>query len=41
MATALKDLYGSRPESFDQLMVPDGYQPSESEEFMGPLQRAY
>ncbi len=41
MATALKDLYSSRPESFDQLMVPEGYQPSESEEFMGPLQRAY
>ena len=41
MATALKDLYSSRPESFDQLIVPEGYQPSESEEFMGPLQRAY
>ena len=41
MATALKDLYSSGPESFDQLIVPEGYQPSESEEFMGPLQRAY
>ncbi len=41
MATALKDLYGSRPESFDQIIVPEGYHPSESEEFMGPVQRAY
>ena len=41
MATALKDLYNNRPESFDQLILPDGYQPSEQEEFMGPLQRAY
>ena len=41
MATALKDLYSSGPEGFDQLVVPEGYQPSESEEFMGPLQRAY
>jgi DnaK suppressor protein len=41
MATALKDLYGSASESFDQLIVPEGYQPSESEQFMGPLQRAY
>ena len=41
MATALKDFYSSRPEGFDQLIVPEGYQPSDSEEFMGPLQRAY
>ena len=41
MATALKDLYSSGPEAFDQIMVPEGYQPSESEEFMNPLQRAY
>jgi DnaK suppressor protein len=41
MATALKDLYNSRPEAFDQIVVPEGYQPTESEEFMGPLQRAY
>ncbi len=41
MATALKDLYSSRPEGFDQLIVPECYQPSDSEEFMGPLQRAY
>jgi DnaK suppressor protein len=41
MATALKDLYQSRPEAFDQLTLPEGYQPSDSEEFMGPRQRAY
>ena len=41
MATALKDIYNSKTESFDQLIVPDGYQPSESEEFMGPLHKAY
>ena len=41
MATALKDLYQSRPEPFDQLVLPEGYQPSDSEEFMGPRQRAY
>ncbi len=41
MATALKDLYNSSPESFDQLIVPEGYQPSESELFMGPLHKAY
>ena len=41
MATALKDLYRPGSGSFDQLLLPDGYCPSESEEFMGPPQRAY
>ena len=41
MATALKDLYSSRSEPFDQIALPEGYQPSDSEEFMGPRQRAY
>ena len=41
MATALKDLYNSGPELFDQIILPDGYLPGESEEFMNPLQRAY
>jgi DnaK suppressor protein len=41
MATALKDFYGSGSTSFDQMVLPDGYRPSESEEFMSPLQRAY
>jgi DnaK suppressor protein len=41
MATALKDFYSSGSESFDQIILPDGYQPTESEEFMGPMQKAY
>src|SRR5829696_3865235 len=41
MATALKDLYKSGSEPFDQIIVPDGYQPSEDEEFMCDSQRAY
>lgn len=41
MATALKDFYSSGPGSFDQIILPEGYQPSDSEEFMGPPQRAY
>ena len=41
MATALKDIYGSGSETFDQIILPDGYQPSDSEEFMGPRQKAY
>jgi DnaK suppressor protein len=41
MATALKDLYGSGVEKFDQLILPDGYRPSDTENFMEPRQRAY
>jgi DnaK suppressor protein len=41
MATALVDLYGSEPERFDTLVVPDGYRPSDDEEFMSISQRAY
>jgi len=41
MATALKDLYGSGTQSFDQLQLPDDYRPSETDDFMGPQQRAY
>jgi DnaK suppressor protein len=41
MATALKDIYSSGTETFDQVILPDGYQPSESEEFMGPMHKAY
>ena len=44
MATALKDFFSSKSSKsgpFDQIVLPDGYQPSESEEFMSPLQRAY
>ena len=41
MATALKDLYKSGSGPFDQIILPSGYQPSDSEEFMSPMQRAY
>jgi DnaK suppressor protein len=41
MATALKDIYNSGGETFDQIILPDGYQPKDSEEFMGPRQKAY
>ena len=41
MATALKDFYSSGSEPFDQIILADGYQPSDSEEFMSPVQRAY
>ena len=41
MATALKDIYNSGGETFDHIILPDGYQPTDSEEFMGPRQRAY
>jgi DnaK suppressor protein len=41
MATALKDLYNSGSNSFDQMILPDGYSPTDSEEFMSPRQRAY
>src|SRR6186997_1432082 len=41
MATALVDLYGSGSEQFDQLLLPEGYRPTEDEEFMSVEQRAY
>ena len=41
MATALKDLYGSDGENFDQIVLPEGYRPSDSEEFMCGKHRAY
>jgi DnaK suppressor protein len=40
MATALSDVYET-PEPFDRLVLPDDYRPSDAEEFMNPLQRAY
>lgn len=39
MATALADIYGSEP--FDQIELPDGYRPADSEEFMCDVHRAY
>jgi DnaK suppressor protein len=41
MATALKDLYGSGTQKFDQISLADNYRPSEKEEFMCAEQRAY
>ena len=41
MATALVDLYGSDPDSFDTLVLPDGYRPGDGEAFMSSRQKAY
>jgi DnaK suppressor protein len=42
MATALVDLYGGNDfEPFDRIILPEGYRPSEDEEFMCPKHRAY
>ena len=41
MATALVDLYGGHPLSFDRLILPEGYCPTERDEFMCDEHRAY
>ena len=41
MATALVDIYNEQLEPFDRLILAEGYQPSESEDFMCAQQRAY
>jgi DnaK suppressor protein len=41
MATALKDLYGTGFEQFDEIALAEGYKPSDGEEFMCAEQRAY
>lgn len=42
MATALVDLYGGEEfERFDRIILPEGYRPSDAEEFMCSKQRAY
>ena len=41
MATALVDLYGGQPLPFDRLILPEGYQPSDKEDFMCAKHRAY
>ena len=42
MATALVDLYnGEEFERFDRLILPEGYRPSDGEEFMCAKHRAY
>jgi len=41
MATALVDLYGSQPVPFDRIIVAEGYRPSDDDEFMCDMHRAY
>jgi DnaK suppressor protein len=41
MATALVDFVGKHPVPFDRIVLPEGYCPSEGEEFMCDLHRAY
>jgi DnaK suppressor protein len=42
MATALVDLYGGDDfERFDRIILPEGYRPADSEEFMCGRHRAY
>ena len=41
MATALVDLFNEKPVPFDRIIVPEAYRPSEKEEFMCDLHRAY
>jgi DnaK suppressor protein len=42
MATALADLYGKNNfQCFDTIILPDGYRPSEEDEFMCDEHRAY
>lgn len=41
MATALVDLFNEKPVPFDRIIVAEGYRPSEKEEFMCDLHRAY
>jgi DnaK suppressor protein len=41
MATALVDLYGGQPIPFDRIILAEGYRPSEADEFMCDMHRAY
>ena len=42
MATALVDLYdGEEFGPFDRIILPEGYRPTDCEEFMCPKHRAY
>ena len=41
MATALVDLYGGQPLPFDRIVLPEAYRPSDEEDFMCDMQRAY
>ena len=41
MATALVDIFNEKPVPFDRIVVAEGYRPSDAEEFMCDLHRAY
>ena len=41
MATALVDLFNQKPVPFDRIVLPEAYRPSEKDEFMCDLHRAY
>ena len=41
MATALVDLFNEKPVPFDRIIVTEDYRPSEDEEFMSDIHRAY
>jgi DnaK suppressor protein len=41
MATALVDFYNEKPVPFDRIVLPEGYSPSEKEDFMCDHHRAY
>ncbi len=41
MATALVDFFNEKPVPFNRKILPEGYRPSEKEEFMCDLHRAY
>jgi len=41
MATALVDLFNEKPVPFDRIILAEGYRPSEEEDFMCDLHRAY
>ena len=41
MATALVDFFSKKPIPFDRIVLSEGYAPSEDEEFMCDLHRAY
>jgi DnaK suppressor protein len=41
MATALVDIFRKKPVPFDRIVVAEGYRPSDDEEFMCDLHRAY
>jgi DnaK suppressor protein len=41
VATALVDLYDKHPVPFDRIILPEGYRPSDEDEFMCDSHRAY